>query len=157
MVRNLQCICVFVIGCFITDLLLPFCRLKLPFLVETYEPDSGYMIQPRMDIGLLTSDPVLSMLRVHYHVALCGSVSGLLVTCDSEQMQSAHDEKLRIPLHDIKSLNCLQLRVCFDELATLTSHQDVVKAIQLANVVAITGSQIHKSLGFDDWTNALEK
>ena len=115
------------------------------------------MIHCPVDTGLLTSDPVLSMLRVHYHVALCGSVSGLLETCDSEQMQSAHDEKLCVPAHDIKSLKCLQLRVCFDELAALTSHQEVTKVIQLANVVAITGSQIHKSLSFDNWTSALEK
>lgn len=110
-----------------------------------------------MDTGLLTSDPVLSMLRVHYHVALCGSVSGLLETCHSEQMESAHDEKLCIPPHDIKSMKCLQLRVRFDELAALTSHQEVVKTIQLANVVAVTGSQIHGSLGFEYWTSALEK
>ena len=126
--------------------------------METYEPDSGYIIHSPMDTGLLTSDPVLSMLRVHYHIALCGGVSKLLETCDSEHiMQSARDEKLCISPHDIKSLTCLQLRVCFDELAALTSHEEVLKAIQLANVVVATGSQIHKSLGFDDWTSVLEK
>lgn len=147
---------VLIIGCFITGLLI-FCRLKLPFLIETYEPDSGYVIHSPVDTDLLTSDPVLSMLRVHYHVALSGSVSELLKTCDSEQMLSSDDQKLCIPLHDIKSLKCLQLRVCFDELAALTSHQEMLKAIQLANIVAITGCQVYKSLCLNSWTSALEK
>lgn len=146
-----------VMGHLITGVLLIFYRLKLPFLVDTYEPYCGYLVHSPVDTGLLTSDPMLSMLRVHYHVALSGNVSELLKTCDSEQMQSAGDEKLCIPPHDIKSLKCLQLRVWFDDLAALTSHQEVIKAIQVATVVAVTSSQVHTSLGFNNWTSALEK
>ena len=89
------------------------------------------------DPGLLTSDPLLSMLRTHYHVALAGSVAKLLRVHEVvDEHRPAHsDDQLRIPNHDIKSLRCLGMRLPFDELASLPCHQEVNSTMELASVM----------------------
>jgi hypothetical protein len=138
------------------------CRLKLPFPVGTYEDTvSGHSTPCPVDPGLLTSEPLLSMLRTHYHVALTGNIGRLIDNYESgEQQRSAanSDNQLCVPSHDIKSLQCLQMRLPVDDLATLSSHQEVVKKIQLASVVIRCRPLSH---GGDrhgtDWRKGVEK
>lgn len=117
-------------------------RLQLPFQVGTYDDTiSGHSTPCPVDPDLLTSEPLLSMLRVYYHVSLTGSVDRLIVVYESggrELLSAADcDGKLAIPSHDIKSLKCLQMKLPVDDIATLPSHQDVVKNMHLASVMIL--------------------
>ena len=138
-------------------------RLKLPFLVGTYEDTiSDHSTSCPVDPGLLTSKPLLSMLRTHYHVALAGSIGRLIDAYESQDQQllskATSDDKLCIPSHDIKSLKCLQMRLPVDDLATLSSHQDVIKNMQLSSVVVLCNPLIHRTDGYGtDWTKGVEK
>lgn len=129
----------------------------MPFQVKTYDSisdDSVYLLER----SLLTSDPLLSMLRVHYHVALTGSVSELLVANDSGCLQSVDDEWLCMPAHDIKSLKCLQQSMSLNELTPFTSHEDVIKTIHLANVTVLSSQVVTNShIDISCWRNSLEK
>lgn len=138
-------------------------RLKLPFLVGTYKDAiSGHSTPCPVDPGLLTSEPLLSMLRTHYHVALAGSVGRLIDAYESGDQQllsiANSDDKFCIPSHDIKSLKCLQMRLPVDDLATLSSHQEVIKNIQLTSVVVLCNPLIYRTDGYrTDWTKGVEK
>ena len=139
-------------------------RLKLPFPVETYDDtDSNHSTPCPLDPGQLTSEPLLSMLRTYYHVALAGSVSELVNAYESgnEQLFSPNrNNKLSISNHDMKSLKCLQMRLPLDDLATLSSHQEVNKTVQLTSVMVICSPLVHMhdSDGHaTDWTKGVEK
>lgn len=125
--------------------------------------DSGDSTPSLVDPDLLTSEPVLSMLRTHYCVAMSGSVAALVKAYDSgEQLSGVSDKRLCMPRHNIKSLKCLELSLvlteCFSQLAILTSHKDVIKTIQLADVIVQT---CRMSTELDsctyDWTSALRR
>ena len=138
-------------------------RLKLPFLVGTYEDAiSDHSTPCPVDPGLLTSEPLLSMLRTHYHVALAGSIGRLVDAYESQDQQllsvANSDDKLCIPSHDIKSLKCLQMRLPVDDLATLSSHQEVIKNMQLASVVVPCNLLIYRKDRYGtDSTKGVEK
>ena len=140
-------------------------RLKLSFPVGTYEDCvSSHSIPCPVNPGLLTSEPLLSMLRTHYHVALTGGVGRLITVCESGDQQllssstANSDDKLCIPSHDFKSLQCLQMRLPVDDLATLSSHQEVVKNVQLASIVILCKPLSHRRGGYEtDWSKGVEK
>ena len=135
-----------------------FCRLQLPIPVETYVPDCGYSTTPILDPDLLTSDPIVSMLRTHYHVALAGSVSALVLARDSsEDVPSYADDKLHMQTHEMKSLKCMLLLVPFDHLVSLISHQEVIKGVNLANVIALSCLVTTDSVQFGNWTLVMER
>ena len=140
-------------------------RLKLPFPVGTYEDSvSSHSTPCPVDPGLLTSEPLPSMLRTHYHVALAGGVGRLINVYRSGDQQllsssaASSDDTLSVPSHDIKSLQCLQMRLPVDDLAALSSHQEVVKNMQLASVVVLCKPLSHGRVGYGtDWSKGVKK
>ena len=102
------------------------------------------------------------MLRTHYHVALAGSVNRLLNTYESGDQQllpvNNSDNKLCIPSHDIKSLKCLLMRLPVDDIAKLSSHQEVIKTMQLASIMVLCSPLVQFKNGYEiDWTKGVEK
>ena len=131
------------------------CRLKLPFLVETYEPDCDHSISCILDPTLLTSEPILICLRVHYHVSLSGSVTGLIEAFDSGCRQYFNDEKLSLPAQDVKSLKCLHQAMSIEEVAPLMSHEAVFKTLHLANIKIASNQLSNKNI--PQWKKLLDK
>ena len=106
----------------------------------------------------MTSDPIMSMLRTHYHVALAGSVNALVLARDAAgDVSSYADDKLHMPTHEMKSLKCVLLLVPFDHLVSLTSHQEVIKGMDLANVIALSCSVTVGGVQFGNWTLVIER
>ena len=140
-------------------------RLKLPFPVGTYEDSvSSHSTPCPVDPDLLTSEPLLSMLRTHYHVALAGGVGRLIDVYKSGEQQllsssaASSDDLLSVPSHDIKSLQCLQMRLPVADLAALSSHQEVIKNMQLASVVVLCKPLSHWKVGHrTDWSKGVKK
>ena len=138
-------------------------RLKLPFLVGTYEDTvSSHSTPCPVDPELLTSEPLLSMLRTHYHVALAGSIDRLVDAYESGDQQllsvANSDEKLCVPSCDIRSLKCLQMKLPVDDLATLSSHQEVINNMQLACVVMPCELLSPRKDKYEtDWSKGVEK
>ena len=139
-------------------------RLKLPFLIGTYEDTvSDHSTPCPVDLELLTSEPLLSMLRTHYHVALAGSIGRLIDAYESGDQQllsvADSDEKLCVPSCDIRSLKCLQIKLPVEDLASLSSHQEVINNMQLASVVipCELPSVIKRDRYEADWSKGVEK
>ena len=137
-------------------------RLKLPFPVGTYKDAiSSHSIPCPVGPGLLTSEPLLSMLRSHYHVALTGNVSRLLDAYESgdhQLLSTNSDNKLCMPSHDIKSLKSLQMKLPVDDLTKFSSHQEVIKSMQLASVVVLCSPLVQNENGCEtDWTKGVKK
>ena len=119
--------------------------------MDTYDPGCDHSITPLMDPDMINSDPFLSLLRTHYNVAFAGSVRGLVTAHDSEDAPSFTDPKLQIQPHEIKSLKCMLLELPFDSLVSLTSHQEVINAVELANVIALTSQLTVRDHHMGDW------
>ena len=121
--------------------------------MKGYNLDMNHKTTCCMDPNLFTSDPLLSMLRLHYNVALAGGVNELISDQEKHQPSlEAQDGKLRLLKCDVLGLKCfsmdMRLKHCFEQLKEATSHSDVVKLLQYTEVVfnasysQVTGSVV---------------
>lgn len=139
--------------------------MKIPLLVDSYRPERGHSVPSPLEPSLLFSDPALSMLRLHYHIAMQGSVENLLKT------QGVHThteiEKLRISNGDLLALSAVHLQSslldCFKSLQAASSHSGVTHHLhhfsvlmQVCNSTAtgLKATAVHCDL---EWNQALER
>lgn len=93
--------------------------------MDSYRSDCTHSTPSLLEPSL-SSDPALSMLRLHYHAAMQSSVEKLLKTQD---FGDTENDKLRIPRGDLLSLIAMHLQSscldCFKSLQAASSHDGV--------------------------------
>lgn len=139
-----------------------FHRLRIPLPVDSYQPECGHSTPSPLEPSLLSSDPALSMLRLHYHVAMQGGVENLLKTQSHTEI-----EKLRISNSDLLALRAVHLQSslldCFKSLQAASSHSEVMHHLYHFSVLLQVCSSTAKGLkvtGVDcdmEWNQALER
>ena len=125
--------------------------------METYDPGCSHFVTPLLDPDMMNSDPFLSLLRTQYNVAFTESVCGLVMAHNSGHVPSSSDTKLQMQPHQIKSLKCTLLELPFGSLVSLTSHQEVIKAVELANVIALTSQLTEREHLMGDWKALVQR
>ena len=131
-------------------------------LVDSYRPECGHSVPSPLEPSLLFSDPALSMLRLHYHVAMQGSVENLLKT---QGVQT--DIEIEISNSDLLALSAVNLQSslldCFKSLQAASSHSGVMHHLhhfsvlmQVCNSTAtgLKATAVHCDL---EWNQALER
>ena len=131
-------------------------------LVDSYRPECGHSVPSPLEPSLLFSDPTLSMLRLHYHVAMQGSVENLLKT---QGVQT--DIEIEISNSDLLALSAVNLQSslldCFKSLQAASSHSGVMHHLhhfsvlmQVCNSTAtgLKATAVHCDL---EWNQALER
>ena len=129
-----------------------------------YTLDPCHSTPSPLDPKLLSSEPPLSMLRLHYHIAMAGGV-GKLATANKEDMY-APEEKLAIPESDFVALRGLHVSTAlsdsFERLETAASHKEVIDRLHHLGVV-LQGfrqrGELHTEIETEelDWKRVLER
>lgn len=118
-----------------------------------------------LDPNLFASDPLLSMLRIQYNVALAGGITELISNHD--QQQHSHEDgdgKLRLLKCDILGLKCscesLIVRNYFEQLKEATSHKGVVNLLHHIEVVFRASDCQHSERAIvsdGEWKEVIER
>ena len=144
-------------------------RLVFPFEVGEYELECGHMTPPPLEPGLLTVDPLLSMLRTQYLSHL--SEDALFREQDSDHACDGLPQQLQPSTSDLASLLALDLRGSlsrhFSGLGSAGSHASVTHTLHHLSVLAHTvcsvgGGAVGRGLCFPDqvgslWTGVAER
>ena len=144
-------------------------RLRIPWQVDPEQSESSHSTLSPLAPSLLSSDPALSMLRLHYHVAMQGGVEKLLKAQDFVAQSHADSEKLKLPSGDLKALKATHLQTscieCFKILQAASSHDGVTHLLHslsvLLQVCGITAKGL-KTASVDgglqlEWNQVLER
>ena len=102
-----------------------------------YTLDPCHSTPSPLELKLLSSEPPLSMLRLHYHIAVVGSVEKL-ATASKEDLHTP-EEKLVIPESDFVALKGLHMSTAlsdsFKRLQASASHNEVIDRLHHLGVV----------------------
>ena len=133
-------------------------RLKFPCTVSAIDVKNCHTTPSPLELSLVTSEPLLSMLRLHYHVALNGDMETVIAR--REDLSSLEDEKLRLQQCDVRSMKSLHwwltLADCCNELQEASSHCKVLDT--LSHLELLLSS--HQSWGFNenmDWKQLTQR
>lgn len=144
------------------------CRLRFPFHVESSELECSHFTLPPLDPKMFSSEPLLSMLRLHYHSAMVGKPDDIISSYERRQLPCA-DEKLSIPPADILSMKSLSvsssLTENFHQLKSATSHDRVKTILHHTEAVLRTCTlygdvrQFQRIINDEDigWKKAMER
>lgn len=135
---------------------------KFPFLVKGYDLELSHEMKPSLDPNLFTCDPLLSMLRLQYNVALAGSVREVISLHDKQQGSHEVEEgRMRMLKSDVLGLKCLSVaaasRSCLTQLEGATSHCDVIDVLHLIEVVFSASNGQDCKLKDEEWQKALQR
>ena len=131
----------------------------------SYGLDYAHSTPSPLDLNLYMSEPLLSMLRIHYLYSVSKSTEAII----KDQKEELTDKKLLVSNSDITSLQSLNLRKSladyFNELLSASSHGKVLETLHHVIVLLHTsfnvgrkGCEISlpKHVGLQ-WKNVVEK
>ena len=116
-----------------------------------------------LELKLLSSEPVLSMLRLHYHAVMTGGTEKL-ATANKEDLHTT-EEKLAMPEGDFVALKGLHMSTALSDslerLQAAASHQEVTDRLHHVGVVLQGFSERgeHHKIGTEElnWKQVLER